>query len=65
MDDLPASYKEYLADKDEDFIAAVLPVLRQSVAEGNHGVHITLHPHVVRAHTDESVPFGQIHEGSD
>jgi len=65
MEQLPAVYQDYLADKDEDFVAAVLPVLRQSVAEGNHGVHIVLNPHVVQAHTDERIPFGEIRENID
>lgn len=65
MNQLPAAYEEYLQGRDENFIATVLPVLQQSVAEKNHGVRIIINPHVVQAHTDATVPFGVIHEGVD
>ncbi len=65
MNQLPAAYEEYLQGKDERFIATVLPVLKQSVAEKTHGVHVAINPHEVQAHTDASVPFGQIVEDID
>ncbi|MHA7304764.1 hypothetical protein ACX80E_05890 [Arthrobacter sp. TMN-49] len=65
MNQLPASYEEYLQGRDEDFIATVLPVLQQSVAEKNHGVRVIINPHLIQAHIDLAVPFGVIHEGVD
>ncbi len=65
MNQLPAPYADYLEGKDEDFIATILPVLLQSVAEKTHGVHVTVNPHVIQARTDPSIPFGEIREGVD
>lgn len=65
MNQLPAAYAEYLKGKSEGFTAAVLPVLLQSVAEKTHGVHVVVNPHVVQAHTDPAIPFGEIVEGVD
>lgn len=65
MNQLPAAYEEYLQGRDENFIATVLPVLQQSVAEKDHGVRVIINPHVIQAHTDATVPFGVIHEGVD
>lgn len=65
MNQLPAAYEEYLQGRDENFIATVLPVLQQSVAEKDHGVRVIINPHVIQAHTDPTVPFGVIHEGVD
>lgn len=64
MNELPAAYTEYLQGRDESFIATVLPVLKQSVAEKTHGVHITLNSHELQARTDPTVPFGQIVEAA-
>ncbi|MFQ4149089.1 hypothetical protein AAGW05_10365 [Arthrobacter sp. LAPM80] len=65
MNQLPAAYAEYLEGKSEGFVAAVLPVLLQSVAEKTHGVHVLNSPHLVQAHTDDTIPFGEIREGID
>lgn len=65
MSQLPAVYEAYLQGRDENFIATVLPVLQQSVAEKDHGVRIVLTPHVLQAHTDPAIPFGEIVEGVD
>lgn len=65
MSQLPAVYEAYLQGKDEDFIATVRPVLQQSVAEKNHGVRIIRTPHVLQAHTDPAIPFGEIVEVTD
>ncbi len=65
MNQLPAAYEAYLQGKSEDFVATVLPVLQQSVAEKTHGVHVVINPHVVQAHTDPDIPFGEIREGVD
>lgn len=65
MTQLPAAYEEYLQGRDENFISAVLPVLKQSVAEKTHGVRVSINPHEVQAHTDATVPFGTIHEDVD
>ena len=65
MNQLPAAYEAYLQDRDESFIATVLPVLKQSVAEKTHGVRISLNPHELQARTDSTIPFGEIVEGVD
>lgn len=65
MSQLPAVYEAYLQGKDEDFIATVRPVLQQSVAEKDHGVRVVRTPHVLQAHTDPAIPFGEIVEGTD
>lgn len=62
MNQLPAAYAEYLQDKDEGFIATVLPILKQSVAEKTHGVHVTVNSHTVQARTSPEVPFGEVQE---
>lgn len=65
MNQLPAAYAEYLQGRSEGFIATVLPVMQQSVAEKTHGVHIIITSHVVQAHTDSTIPFGEIVEALD
>lgn len=65
MTQLPAAYTEYLQGKSEAFVDTVMPVLLQSVAEKTHGVHVVISAHVVQAHTDADVPFGEILEGVD
>lgn len=65
MSQLPAVYEAYLQGKDEDFIATVRPVLQQSVAEKDHGVRVIRTPHVLQAHTDPAIPFGEIVEATD
>lgn len=64
MNQLPAAYTAYLVGKDEDFIATVLPVLLQSVAEKTHGVHVVVNSHTIQARTDSEVPFGEVREGA-
>lgn len=65
MTQLPAVYSEYLQGKSESFIATLMPVLLQSIAEKTHGVRVVTSTHVVQAHTDETIPFGQIVEDVD
>lgn len=67
MNELPASYKQFLADKSESFILAVKPVLQQSAADQSHGVRVTYNvgPTGHQAHLDESLPFGVIIEDID
>ncbi|MGL3806851.1 hypothetical protein ACSYDW_12225 [Paeniglutamicibacter sp. R2-26] len=61
MKELPASYVEYLESIEEHHAAMVLPVMRESVAEGKHGVHVRgLGGHYEQAFVDEKVPFGQV-----
>ncbi|MFJ6417629.1 hypothetical protein [Paeniglutamicibacter sp. NPDC091659] len=61
MNDLPASYVEYLLGLEEHHAAMVLPVMRESVAEGTHGVHVRgLGGHSEQAFVDETVPFGHV-----
>ncbi|WP_449372998.1 hypothetical protein [Arthrobacter psychrolactophilus] len=65
MTQLPAAYSEYLQGKSESFVATIMPVLLQSVAEKTHGVRVVTSVHVLQAHTDETIPFGEIVEGVD
>ncbi|MBT2566373.1 hypothetical protein J7I84_07700 [Arthrobacter sp. ISL-85] len=62
---LPDSYVRYLADKDPLFTAAVLPVLEQSAATQEHGVHVRFLPGGVQALVDQAVPYPQVTEGVD
>lgn len=67
MSELPASYKQFLADKSESFILAVKPVLQQSAADQSHGVRVTYNvgPTGHQAHLDSGIPFGVIVEDID
>lgn len=67
MSELPASYKEFLADKSERFINAVKPVLQQSAADQSHGVRVTFNPGPTghQAHLDDSIPYGVVVEDID
>ncbi|MDQ0756404.1 DUF6789 family protein [Arthrobacter sp. B3I4] len=62
---LPGSYTRYLADKDQAFTRAVLPVLEQSAAQQEHGVHVRYVPGGVQALEDETAPYPGITEGVD
>lgn len=61
--DLPDSYRAYLAGLDDSTAAALMPVLKQSVAGGEHGVLITtgLGPDT-QAEVSSEVPFGEVRE---
>ena len=61
--DLPDSYRAYLAGLDDSTAAALMPVLKQSVAGGEHGVLITtgLGPDT-QAEVSPEVPFGEVRE---
>ncbi len=67
MSELPASYKQFLADKSESFILAVKPVLQQSAADQSHGVRVTYNagPTGHQAHLDDTIPFGVVVEDID
>src|SRR5688572_20073780 len=67
MSELPASYKNFLNDKDEMFVLTVKPVLQQSAADQLHGVRVTYNPGSTghQAHIDESIPFGVVIEDID
>ena len=67
MSELPASYKQFLADKSERFINAVKPVLQQSAADQLHGVRVTYNIGSTghQAHLDDSIPYGEIVEDID
>jgi hypothetical protein len=61
MDKLPAEYEHYLVGKDELHVETVMPIFRESIAEGKYGVHIRgLGGHSEQAFVDENVPFGKI-----
>lgn len=61
--DLPDSYRAYLAGLDDSTAAGLIPVFKQSVAGGEHGVLITtrLGPDT-QAEVSSEVPFGEIRE---
>ncbi|GAB3551069.1 hypothetical protein GCM10027404_19490 [Arthrobacter tumbae] len=61
--ELPESYRAYLAGLDDSTAAAVLPVFKQAVAGGEHGVLITtnLGPDT-QAEVSGEVPFGEVRE---
>ncbi len=61
MTETPKIYKDYLDDAAPEVAAVVEPVLKQSVAEGEHGVLVTLFPDEAHAEVSKEVPFGQIH----
>lgn len=61
MDKLPVEYEQYLEGKDEFHIDTIMPVFRESMAEGKFGVHIRgLGGHSEQAFVDEAVPFGKV-----
>lgn len=62
---LPDSYIQYLADKDPTFRQAVLPVLEQSAAAQEHGVHVRYLPGGVQALVDTHLAYPDITEGVD
>lgn len=61
--ELPDAYRAYLAGLDDSTAAALMPVLKQSVAGGQHGVLVTtgLGPDT-QAEVSQEVPFGEIRE---
>jgi len=65
MIQLPPSYQEYLADKDESFVDMVRPVLMQSAADKLHGVRVLYVPRGHQAHLDDTIPYGTIVEDID
>jgi hypothetical protein len=67
MRELPASYKQFLADKSDIFVLAVKPVLQQSAADQLHGVRVTYNIGSTghQAHLDETVPYGVVVEDID
>lgn len=65
MIQLPPSYEEYLADKDESFVDMVRPVLLQSAADKLHGVRVLYVPRGHQAHLDDTIPYGTIVEDID
>ncbi|KHL01314.1 hypothetical protein [Sinomonas humi] len=65
MQELPQQYEEYLADKDQTFVETVRPVLEQSAAGGEHGVHVRFTGGSVQALVDDQNPYGVITEGLD
>ena len=67
MRELPASYKQFLADKSDIFVLAVKPVLQQSAADQLHGVRVTYNIGSTghQAHLDDTVPYGVVVEDID
>lgn len=65
MSELPASYTRYLEGRDELFVDTIRPILMQSAAEKTQGVRVVIDPHVLQAHLDAKIPYGQIVEDVD
>lgn len=61
MTQTPKNYRDYLDDAAPEVAAVVEPVMKESVAEGEHGVLVTLYPTEAHAQVSDEVPFGQIH----
>ncbi|GAA1346239.1 hypothetical protein GCM10009611_23790 [Arthrobacter roseus] len=61
MTQTPKNYRDYLDDAAPEVAKVVEPVLKQSVADGEHGVLVTLFPEEAHAQVSPEVPFGQIH----
>ena len=59
---LPDGYARYVAGLEQSQADAILPVLRQSTADGERGVLVRFLPSEVQAVTSEDVPFGTIRE---
>jgi hypothetical protein len=59
---LPEGYARYLAGLEESQADAILPVLKQSVADGTRGVLVRFLPDEVQAVASEDVQFGTIRE---
>lgn len=65
MTELPASYAKYLLGRDELFVDTIRPILLQSAADKMQGVRVVIDPHVLQAHLDETIPYGEIVEDVD
>jgi hypothetical protein len=62
MNELPRAYRDYLAATTPTNVDTVEPVLKQSVADGKHGVLVRFLSSEVQAMTSEDVPFGEVRE---
>ncbi|MGJ9404480.1 hypothetical protein [Arthrobacter sp. KK5.5] len=61
MEILPQSYEKYLETLGASTAHALRPVFLESVAEGDHGVHVRgLGTHYEQAFVDDKVPFGEV-----
>lgn len=61
MDDLPRTYVQFLTDLDPLAREAVLPIFRQSAADGKHGVKVWLMKGTeVQASVTDDVAFGDV-----
>ncbi|TJY70875.1 hypothetical protein E4J89_06240 [Arthrobacter sp. CAU 1506] len=59
---LPEGYTRYLAGLEGSQADAILPVIKQSVADGKRGVLVRFLPDEVQAVASEDVQFGTIRE---
>jgi hypothetical protein len=59
---LPEGYARYMVGLEQSQADAILPVLRQSAADGERGVLVRFLPNEVQAMASEDVPFGTIRE---
>ncbi len=62
-ENFPPAYIRYLEAQDEGFAETVLMVMKQSVAEGKHGILISDQAVDRDAQTSNEVPFGEVVEG--
>ncbi|WP_026550499.1 hypothetical protein [Arthrobacter sp. Br18] len=58
---VPRAYIEYLSTVDEEFRETVLMVVKQSIADGLHGILVNSRSaHHRQAEVSEEVPYGQV-----
>ena len=63
-ENLPPAYVAFLEAQDEGFAETVLMVMKQSVAEGKHGILISDQAVDRGAETSKEIPFGEIVVGT-
>ena len=63
-ENFPPAYIRFLEAQDEGFAETVLMVMKQSVAEGKHGILISDQAVDRGAETSKEIPFGEIVVGT-
>lgn len=63
-ENFPPKYISFLEAQDEGFAETVLMVMKQSVAEGKHGILISDQAVDRGAETSKEIPFGEIVVGT-
>ncbi|THJ66672.1 hypothetical protein E8P82_06895 [Arthrobacter echini] len=62
-ENFPPRYTAYLEAQNEHFAETVLMVMKQSVAEGKHGILVGNESADRHAEVSDRVPFGEVVEG--